>query len=170
MSRWTIAHHCRTGQLIREFVGVYSVGHGQTSPLALADAAVLACGDRAVLSHDSAAARYGLRRWPHIPEIVSPLQHKRSGVRAHRSRTLTHADVATRRGIRAMTLARTVADIAPRLSDVQLIRVIHEARRNSDLPPAALARLLADCSRAARLVDPREARVRAPSTTRSARC
>jgi very-short-patch-repair endonuclease len=144
------------GRLIREHVGVYSVGHRQTSPLALADAAVLACGDRAALSHESAAALYGLRRWPRVPEISSARQHKRPGIRAHRSTTLTRADVTIRHGIRVTTAARTIADIAPRLSDPQLVRAIHEARRNRDLPPAALHRLLARCPRAARLVYPDE--------------
>ena len=154
LARSTIADRCRTGKLIREHVGVYSVGHRQTSPLAMADAAVLACGDRAALSHDSAAALYGLRRWPPIPEVISALNHKRPGIRTHRSSTLTRADVTMRHGIRVTTPGRTIADIVPRLTDEQLVRVIHESRRNRDLPPDALARLLARCVRAARLVDP----------------
>ncbi|HEX5195501.1 MAG TPA: hypothetical protein VFW09_22100 [Solirubrobacteraceae bacterium] len=156
LARSTIADRCRTGKLIREHVGVYSVGHRQTSPLASADAAVLACGDRAALSHDSAAALYGLRRWPPIPEVISALNHKRPGIRTHRSSTLTRADVTVRHGIRVTTAGRTIADISRRLTDEQLIRVIRAARRNRDLPPDALARLLARCLRAARLVDPCE--------------
>ena len=152
----TISDRCRTGKLIREHVGVYSVGHRQTSPLALADAAVLACGVRAALSHDSAAALYGLRRWPPIPEVISALQHRRPGICTHRSATLTRADITVRHGIRVTTPARTIADIAPRLTDQQLIRAIHEARRNRDLPPYALSRLLARSPRATRLVDPGE--------------
>jgi very-short-patch-repair endonuclease len=154
LARSTIADRCRTGKLIREHVGVYSVGHRQTSPLASADAAVLACGDRTALSHDSAAAVYGLRRWPPVPEVISAQQHKRPGVRSHRSATLTHADITIRHGIRVTTPARTIADIAARLTDEQLIRAVHEARRNRDLPPSALSRLLTRSSRAARLVDP----------------
>jgi very-short-patch-repair endonuclease len=154
LARSTIADRCRTGKLIREHVGVYSVGHRQTSPLAVADAAVLACGDRSALGHDSAAALYGLRRWPAIPEVISALQHRRPGIRTHRSSTLTRADITVRHGIRVTTPARTIADIAPRLTDEQLVRVIHEARRNGDLPPGELKRLLARCVRAARLVDP----------------
>jgi very-short-patch-repair endonuclease len=156
LARSTIADRCRAGKLIREHVGVYSVGHRQTSPLALADAAVLACGDRAALSHDSAAALYGLRRWPLVPEVISACERKRPGIRTHRSITLMRADVTVRHGIRVTNAARTIADIAPRLTDPQLVRAIHEARRNHDLPPAALARLMARCARAARLVNPAE--------------
>ena len=71
-----------------------------------------------------------------------------------RSLTLVRADVTVGHGIRVTMPARTLADIAPRLSDPQLIRAIHEARRNGDLPPAQLQRLLDGCSRARRLVDP----------------
>ena len=154
LARSTIADRCRTGKLIREHVGVYSVGHRQTSPLASADAAVLACGDRTALSHDSAAALYGLRRWPPVPEVISAQQHKRPGVRSHRSATLTHADITIRHGIRVTTPARTIADIAARLTDQQLVRAIHEARRNRDLPRRQLQRLLDACERARRLVEP----------------
>jgi very-short-patch-repair endonuclease len=156
LTRSTVAGRCRTGRLIREHVGVYSVGHRQLSPLALADAAVLACGERAALSHDSAAALYELRRWPARPEIVSALHHKRPGIRAHRSGTLTQADVTVRHGIRVTTPARTIADIASRLTDAQLTRAIHEARRNGDLPATELDRLQVRCTRAAHLVDPGE--------------
>jgi very-short-patch-repair endonuclease len=152
LTRSTIADRARTGKLIREHVGVYSVGHRQTSPLALADAAVMACGVRSALSHDSAAALYGLRRWPAQPEIVSATEHRRPGVRTHRSATLLRAEVTVRHGIRVTTPARTIADIAPRLRDPQLVRAIHEARRNGDLPALQLQRLLAGCTRAARLV------------------
>jgi very-short-patch-repair endonuclease len=152
-----ISVRCRTGRLIRVHQGVYAVGHVQHSPAAHADAAVMACGVRAALSHDSAAALYGLRRWPPLPEVSSALHHQRPGIVAHRTRTLTRADVTWRHGIRATTVARTLADIAPRLSDIELERAIHEARRNRDLPDAQLARLYELCSRTARVFDSTEA-------------
>lgn len=152
-----ISVRCRTGKLIRIHQGVYAVGHVQRTPIARADAAVLACGPRAVLSHDSAAALYGLRKWPRVPEISSALRHQRPGIRSHRNSALTRADVTTRDGIRVTTPARTLADIAPRLTDIQLERAIHEARRNHDLPDPQLARLYQLCPRAARVFDAGEA-------------
>jgi len=125
--------------------------------VARAEAAVMACGERSVLSHGSAAALFGLRKWPRIPEISSPLRRDHKGIRSHRTTTLTRADVTIRDGIRVTTVARTAADIAPRLTDIQLVRAIHEARRNRDLPDAELARLCALCPRAARLYDSEEA-------------
>jgi hypothetical protein len=122
LSASAITDRCVTRRLVRVHHGVYFVGHPERTPLARADAAVLACGPRAALSHDSAAALYGLRRWPPVPEISSALQHRRPGIRTHQTRTLTRADITTREGIRVTTPARTIIDIAPRLTDRQLTR------------------------------------------------
>jgi Transcriptional regulator, AbiEi antitoxin len=153
----TIRDRCRAGRLVREFPNVYAVGHVQRTAIARADAAVLACGERTVLSHDSAAALYDLWKWPHVPEVSSPRRFRIAGIRAHRTRTLTRRDVTVRDGIRVTTVARTTADIAPRLTDVELVRLIHEARRNRDLPNAELARLYALCPRVADVYDSEEA-------------
>ena len=153
----TIRDRCRAGRLIREFPNVYAVGHVQPTAIARADAAVLACGDRTALSHDSAAALYGLRKWPRVPEVSSPRRLRITGIRAHRTLTLTRRDVTTRDGIQVTTVARTTADIAPRLTDIQLVRLIHEARRNRDLPNTELDRLYALCPRAAWVYDSEEA-------------
>jgi hypothetical protein len=134
---------------------VYAVGHVQRSPVARADAAVMACGSRAALSHDSAAALNGIRQWPRVPEIGSTIQHRRPAIRSHR--TLTRGDVTYRQGIRVTTIARAIADIASRVTDVELTRAIHEAPRNRDLSDRGLARLYALCPRAARVFDSEEA-------------
>jgi hypothetical protein len=157
LTRQAIAARCRAHALVRVFHGVYFVGHAEHTLVARAEAAVLACGDRAALSHDSAAALWGLRKWPKIPEISSAIQHKRPGIRTHRTVTLTRGDVTYRQGIRVTTIARAIADIAPRLTDVELVRAIHEARRNRDLSDYGLARLYALCPRAAYVFDSEEA-------------
>jgi very-short-patch-repair endonuclease len=154
LTRQAIAARCSAHALIRVHQGVYFVGRAEATPLAIAEAAVLACGDRTALSHDSAAALWGLRKWPRVPEISSPLCRRRPGIRSHRTVTLTRADVTTRHSISVTTVPRTIADIARRLSDEQLTRVIHEARRNQHLPDHGLRRLLAACPRAAELLDP----------------
>lgn len=152
----TISDRCRAGKLIPVFFRVYAVGHVQRTPIAEADAAVLACGERTALSHDSTAALYGLRKWPAIPEVSSARRLRIKGIRTHQTATLVRADITVKDGIRVTTAARTIADIAPRLTDRQLVRAIHEARRNGDLPPAELRRLQDRCARAAQLVDPDE--------------
>lgn len=63
LGRAAIHHRVRTGRLIPIHAGVYGVGQRPATPVArAAAAAVLACGDSAVLSHGSAAALWGLRR------------------------------------------------------------------------------------------------------------
>ena len=79
-----------------------------------------------------------MRRWPPVPEVSSALQRRRPRIRAHRATTLTRAEVTVREGIPVTTPARTLADIAPRLTDRQLTRAIHESRRNGALPDPAL--------------------------------
>jgi very-short-patch-repair endonuclease len=156
LSRRAITDRAATGRLVRVHHGVYFAGHPESSPLAIAEAAVLACGDRAALSHDSAAALWGLRKWPSVPEVSSPLHRRRPAIRTHRTRTLTRGDVTIRQRIRVTTPARTIADIALRLTDEQLTRVIHGARREHHLTDWALRRLLDACPHAAELVDPDE--------------
>jgi hypothetical protein len=141
LSRQGIAARCRRHALVRVYQGVYFVGHAERTPIAQAEAAVMACGPRAALSHDSAAALWGLRRWPLTPEVSCALRRKHRGIRSHQTTTLTRADITIRDGIRVTTVARTLADIAPRLTDIQLERAIHEARRNRDLPDKQLVRL-----------------------------
>jgi hypothetical protein len=157
LTRQAIAARCQAHSLIRIHQGVYFVGHAERTSVAYAEAAVLACSPRAALSHDSAAALWGLREWPKIPEVSSALHRRRPGIRAHRTASLTRRDVTVRSGIPVTTVARTTADIAPRLTDTELVRLIHEARRNRDLPNTELDRLYALCPRAADVYDSEEA-------------
>ena len=145
----------RSGNLIPSaHQGVYAVGHAERTPIALAHAAVLACGPEAVLSHDSAAALWGLRRWPATPEVSSPRKRMRPGITTFRTTTLRRRDVTTNFGIRVTTVVRTIIDIEPRLTDPQLIRAIQDARHARHLRPGTLADLLRRCRRARELIDP----------------
>jgi hypothetical protein len=160
MAPQTVADWCHCGRMVRVHGGVYALGHRQISARALAAAAVLACGPTAVLSHDSAAALWGLRRWPQRPEVTAPEQHRRPGIRSHRSTTLSSRDIRRHHGIRVTSPARTIADVAPRLTDRRLIRVVNDARVAKHLTPAQLHRLLTSCPRARRLIDPDHAPTR----------
>lgn len=142
------------GDLIAVHAGVYAVGHVDRTPIALAHAAVLACGPEAVLSHDSAAALWELRRWPSRPEVTSPVKRTRPGLVTHRSTTLSRRDVTTNFGIQVTTVIRTIIDIEPRLTDPQLIRAIQDARHAHHLQPSKLDELLGRCRRARELIDP----------------
>lgn len=128
--------------------GVYAVGHVQRTPIALAHAAVLACGPEAVLSHDSAAALWGVRRWPATPEVSLSQKRVRPGIATHRTTTLRAHDTTTHYGIPVTTVVRTIVDIAARLTDRQLARAVNQTRLNGHLTTTALHELLLRCPRA----------------------
>jgi hypothetical protein len=138
-----IGYRVEIGRLIAVYTGVYAVGHVAKTPVARARAAMLACGSRAVLSHGSAATLWGMRkRWPSPIEITAPTDHRRQGIRVHRSTRLTRQDLRTHLGIRVTSPARTLLDIAPRLGDRALARVVNDARLSGHLHLTDLGELL----------------------------
>ncbi len=110
--------------------GVYAVGH--TAPSQLADymAAVLACGEDAVLSHAPAAYVLRLVRGaPPPPEVTVPTtaHRRRPGIVIHRVRALHVLDWAKHDGIAITIVPRILLDMAPRLPAKDLRRACHEA-------------------------------------------
>jgi hypothetical protein len=152
----TITHWVRNRRLTRVHAGVYAVGHQQRTAIALAMAAVLACGPDAVLSHDSAAAVWGIRTWPSLPEVTAPHHRRRKGIRSHRSDTLTHFDIRRHRNIRVTSPSRTILDIQTRLTDPQLVRAVNQLRLEEHLRATELRRLLDRSPRINNLIDPNE--------------
>jgi hypothetical protein len=152
----------RTELIATPHTGVYAVGHVDRTPIALAHAAVLACGPEAVLSHDSAAALWGLRRWPPTPEVTSSKKRERPGLTTYRSTTLSRRDVTTHFGMRVTTVIRTIIDLETRLADPQLIRAIQDARVAHHLKASKLNELLLRCRRARELIDPSQNPTRSP--------
>jgi hypothetical protein len=150
----TIASWVENARFIRVHAGVYAVGHAQDSPKALAMAAVLASGPQAVLSHDSAAALWGVRAWPSRPEVSAPNHRRRQGIRGHRTATLTRADIRRRSNIRVTSPSRTILDIQTRLTDRQLVRAVNDLRLDQHLRGTELERLLAASPRIHALIDP----------------
>jgi hypothetical protein len=150
----TIAAWGENRRLITVHAGVYAVGHAQKSALAKAMAAVLACGDRAVLSHDSAAALWDIRRWPPVPEVTCALERRRPGIRTHRTETLTTRDVRRHHNIRVTSPSRTILDIQTRLTDRQITRAVNELRLHQHLKATELERLVNRSTRIANLIDP----------------
>jgi very-short-patch-repair endonuclease len=149
-----IQHRVTTGELVPTYAGVYTVGHRELGPIPIAAAVVLACGDDAVLSHDSAAALWGMGPWPKHNEVIAPHQRRREGIVSHRSTTLTPGDITVHYGIPVTTPVRTICDIAPRRSDDDLLEAVDDARRATYLTPTALEELIDRCPRLRALVDP----------------
>jgi very-short-patch-repair endonuclease len=110
---------------------------------------VLAGGDGAVISHFSAAGLWGIRDdWPALPEITVPVKRCPTGIRVHVHPTLDQPkDVRRHRSIPVTSPARTLLDIAPRLTELALARAVNEARLRSGLRRSHLAALLARQSR-----------------------
>jgi very-short-patch-repair endonuclease len=138
-----ILYRVRIGRLIRVYAGVYAVGHLPTMPIDRASAAVLACGDGAVLSHGSAMCLWGWwKRWELPFEVTARSARRREGIRIHRSRTLTCDEATTHLGIRVTSPARAFLDVAPRLNDRQLRRAVKDALYSKLLRVDALLQLL----------------------------
>jgi very-short-patch-repair endonuclease len=118
----------RSGRLHRVFRGVYAVGHCGLTPEARWLAAVKACGPLAALSHSSLAMLFEL--WPvedRLPEVTIPATSKCrvEGIIVHRTRDF---DRLSHKGIPTTSAARMVLDLAPRLGDVPLRRLMSRAQ------------------------------------------
>ena len=126
-----IARRVVKGQMHRVHIGVYAVGHPGETLHAKFMAAVLAGGEGAVLSHWAAGVLWGILRWDdRLVDVTvrgSGNRRRRPGIRFHRSRSLAPADATTRDGIRVVSVARMLLEIAPQLSDRRLRRAVRQA-------------------------------------------
>jgi very-short-patch-repair endonuclease len=115
-------------------------------------AAVLACGQDAVLSHRSSASLWGLQEergtWV---DVTAPSRRGRipAGIRAHRNGSLDLTDRTDVRGIPCTTVGRTLLDLAGVVPTWELRKAIAEAEVLRILDHAAL-RQLVRCSRGRR--------------------
>ncbi|MFL5866143.1 MAG: type IV toxin-antitoxin system AbiEi family antitoxin domain-containing protein [Thermoleophilaceae bacterium] len=126
ISRNEIEHRLETGALIREFRGVYRVGHRAPSVEARYLAAVFACGEGALLCGRAAGYLQQLiQGGPPIPEVVAPVKRRRRGVVTHRVHRVE--DGTRLAGIPITTVPRTLVDLAKHLGDEELARACHEA-------------------------------------------
>ena len=105
----------RAGRLHRIHRGVYAVAHRNLTHQGWWMAAVLACGQGAVLSHRSAAMHWGLLNPTNGPvDVTIPTRggrRRRQGIRVHRSTCLTPKAATIRQGIPTTTPARTILDL-----------------------------------------------------------
>ncbi len=139
-----IDYRIRIGRLIQVYAGVYAVGTLPVGREAHAHAAVLACGDGAVLSHGSAAALWKYaKHWPPRFEVIATWDRRRRGIKVHRTKTLTRRDITRQLGVPVTSPARTVFDMTPRLkTDGALRRFVNDARLTRTFHLSDLAELL----------------------------
>jgi very-short-patch-repair endonuclease len=132
----------RKGTLIREFPGVYRVGHRAPSVESSYLAAVRACGKGAVLSGRAAAYLWGLIRGrAPTPEVTVASKRRIEGIKTRRTRSPVEA--TTWRGIPITTVARTLVDLAAVLSADDLARACHEAGVRYGTTPRQVEAVLA---------------------------
>lgn len=116
-----------TGRLHREHPGVYALGHAAPTPFGREQAAVLACGEGAVLSHASAAFVWGMAREPTgSVQLTRCGPHRRGpkGIHIHHSKSF---EVRRREGLPITSPARTLIDLAS-TEPKALERALNEAR------------------------------------------
>jgi very-short-patch-repair endonuclease len=151
VSPQSIKHRVSTGRLHRVSRGVYALGRPELTRRGIWMAAVLRCGRGAALSHLSAAELWEIV--PHSREItqragrtidVSVPGHRAPravGIAVHR-RSFGQQELTLRRGIPVTNPARTLIDIATRLSRNKLDAAIAEADKRSLIRPDELRRRL----------------------------
>ncbi len=108
-------------------------------------AAVLACGEGAVLSHRSAASLHGLRRTDRTNiDVTVPRRSSRrhAGIDVHRSLALTDEDTTIVDGIPCTTVARTLLDLAAVLARRPVERAFDQAEIEGVLDLRAVAEQL----------------------------
>jgi predicted transcriptional regulator of viral defense system len=110
-----IDRRVRAGRLHVVYRGVYAVGRRHIGAAGRRWAAVLACGDRTVLSHLSAADAWGMVRSDaqtmHVTVSLGG-RARRPGIRLHRTRWLPPDEVTRLDGLPITTPARTLLDLA----------------------------------------------------------
>ena len=125
---------------------MFLVGHTAMPPLALETAAIIACQNRAILSHWTAACLFELLR----PDPAAPIhltvgrrRRPRDGIVIHESAALGVDAIGFVRGLPATNPLRTLTDLASVASARQLERALSEARVRSLIPRDAGPELLA---------------------------
>jgi hypothetical protein len=139
-----IRQRLHKGALFVEYPGVYRVGHRAPSLEARYMAAVLACGEGALLSGRAAAYLLGILKGPPPPpEVTVPSIRRVKGVTTRRSPRMDARDATTWRGIPVTTVPRTLVELAAVLSEDELARACHEAGVRHGTTPAHVGAVLA---------------------------
>jgi hypothetical protein len=149
LSRYAVAKRAKSGRLHQVHRGVYAVGHRGLSLHGRFMAAVLACGEGAVLSHSSAAVLWKLLRpldGPvHVSIPATSGRKKRPGIHLHRTPALAQPSPSPTyqgggRGRRLLTTRRDnipVTTVARTIEDLHRIafppRLVRRAIRQAEL-------------------------------------
>jgi very-short-patch-repair endonuclease len=134
----------RKGALLPVHPGVYRVGHKAPSIEARYHAAVLACGEGAVLSGEAAGYLWGLIKGSAPPpEVTAPARRRIRGVQTRHARR-TETQATTRHGIPITTVPRTLVDLSSMLQLEDLARACHEAGVLHQTTPRQVEKILSN--------------------------
>ena len=146
LSDTAISARAASGQLHPLCHGTFAVGHRLIGRVGRMHAATLACGDGTIVSHGSAAELIGL--WDKRPAVIDVIPpdwsgRKIDGIRWHRVRYPIADELEIRDGIPCTTPSRTIVDMAGRLSERPLGRMVQQAAVLRALDVAQIDRVLA---------------------------
>ena len=135
-----VQHRVATGRLHPIARGIYAVGRPDVPRNGRLMAAVLSCGPDAVVSHESAAALWGVRaeRGGGIDVTVPPhVRRRRPGIRLHRH-SLDPADRTERERVPVTAIHRTLLDLAAVPTRGRLETAVNEADKLGLTDPESL--------------------------------
>ena len=133
-----IKHRVAKGRLHPVGRGVYAVGRPELTRHGRWMAAVLSCGPGAVLSHESAAALWGIRadRGARIEvSVPAHVARRRPGLVVHRRAELHAGELTQHKGIPVTSPALTLLDLAGRVGRDPLEAAINEADKFDLIDP-----------------------------------
>jgi very-short-patch-repair endonuclease len=102
----------RRSELLTVHRGVYALGHKSPAPEARWAAGLLAAGSGSALSHSGSAGAWGLIPARAVTEVTAPTRRRGDATLKVHHRQLDEEEVTTLRGLRVVTVARTLLDLA----------------------------------------------------------
>ena len=136
-----IEHRVARGRLHLVMRGIYAVGWPGLTQKRRWMAAVLACGDGAMLSHRSAAALWEIgmeRRGTVDVSVTRRCELRRAGLLVRGRPSLAPEDIVSRDGIPVTAVPRTLVDLATELPELRLERAVNEADKKDLIDPETL--------------------------------
>jgi len=129
LGRRAIGRRVEAGRLYCLHRCVYALGGQRVDQRGEWMAAVFACGEKALLSHRSAAALWGLRRARSgLIDVSAPCGRRRRGIVVHEG-GIVDAERTESASIPVTSVARTLFDLAEVVDEKQLERAFEEANR-----------------------------------------
>ncbi|HEX5527557.1 MAG TPA: type IV toxin-antitoxin system AbiEi family antitoxin domain-containing protein [Solirubrobacterales bacterium] len=137
----SIEHRCKTGRLHVVARGVYAIGWPALDQRRRWMAAVLTCGENAVLSHRSAATLLGIgSELPGRIDVSVPrrCELRRSGLLIRGRPSLATVDLGSSDGIPVTSPTRTLIDLTTELDIVAVERAVNNADKRGLVDPETL--------------------------------